>query len=128
MTLSLQVILRHQSKLFLFIFKSIWLLTQDENEGEIDTEYLQSQLKKQMDKFKSEKLAEKNQHEISKVLEENELGSKHASKSSRISISKPNEIIVVEDRNAPNPQDDVSSSNEEVTTEKIDESESDDGK
>jgi ribosomal protein L20A (L18A) len=104
------------------------LLTQDEDEGEIDTEYLQSQLKKQMDKFKSEKLAEKNQNEISKVLEENELGSKHGFKSSRISISKPNEIIVVEDRNAPNPQDDVSSSNEEVTTEKIDESESDDGK
>lgn len=102
--------------------------TQDEDVDEIDTEYFQSQLKKQMDKYKSEKLAEKNQNEISKILEENELGSKLVAKSTQSLANNGNEMILVEDKNAPKPDENNSSSNEEVSTQKLDESESDDGK
>jgi hypothetical protein len=102
-------------------------LIQDEDVGELDTEYLQSQLKKQMDKFESEKLAEKNQNEIAKVLIENELGTKHVGKSPQISTIKVNEIILIENRNEPKPNEDDSGSNQEVSTENMDESESDEG-
>jgi len=102
-------------------------LIQDDDVSEIDTEYLQSQLKKQMEKFKSEKLIEKNDEEISKVLEENELGSKFITKSSQISVIKTNETVAFEEKKAPNSDENSSSSNEEASTEIIDESESDEG-